>query len=494
MRGHQRDRRRFLRRVLRHTTAAAFIALLAMSVPGARVSQSEAAECEAGRLQTTQAADLNAKLATGEAVFLSCVRVVGRIEVRADAGAVGPFFLIQSTVEGGIAAPFVRFGGPVHFDGSCFEGNLDLAGAVFEDEVNWSRASFVCSGRPAGVSAQAARFRGPADLRVEGFGALDFTDASFASRTLFQGTDFLGEAVFRGALFEGETSYRGSVFSAFADFENVTALADIDFGNAVFLDDARLRRLSSSGRVSLRDARFHRDLSLDRASVAGADFSRGEVGDALYMADFSAGSLDMPPSLVQRIEDRDTKMAVLRLIERSAKAEDDTGLANSAFFQRRALLTREMPQPRRTFWLGTELVTGYLVRPVRPLVAIGVVALIGLAVRLTLDGRALLVSVRRSLGMRAQRTQLVEPRDPEERRRSSWHVVALIAAPAGRAFNAAINPKPPHPEVEETDGSTYAIATLVWAEYLVQKLLVVVFLISLGNANPTIREIVTSIV
>jgi len=472
--------------------AALFVVLLAVAGIG-RTPPALAAECEDVSLQPVQAADLSAKLATGEAVFLRCVRVVGRIEMRADARPAGPLFLIQSTIEGGISAPFVRFGGPVHFDGTCFEGDVDLAGAVFEDEVNWSRASFVCSGTPARVSAPAARFRGPADLRAEGFGPLDLTDASFGSRTLFQGTDFLGEATFRGVLFEGETSYRGSVFSSFADFENVTALADIDLGNAAFLDDARFRRLSSSGRVSLRDVRFYRDLNLDRASVASADLSRGKVEGALHMADFSAGSLDMPPSLVRRIEDRETKMTVLRLVERSAKAEDDTTLANSAFFQRRALVTREMAQPRKALWLGIELVTGYLVRPARPLVAIGVVALIGLAVRLALDGHALLVSLRRSLGMRASRTQLVEPRDPEGRRRSSWHVVALIAAPAGRAFNAAVNPKPPHPEVDEADGSTYVIATLVWVEYLVQKLLVVVFLISLGNANPTIREIVTSI-
>jgi len=69
----------------------------------------------------------------------------------------------------------------------------------------------------------------------------------------------------------------------------------------------------------------------------------------------------------------------------------------------------------------------------------------------------------------------------------------LIAAPAGRALSAALNPKPPQPEIEETAGRTYAIATLLWSEYLTQKLLVVVFLISLGNANPTIREIITSI-
>jgi uncharacterized protein YjbI with pentapeptide repeats len=480
----------------RHRPVTLLLVALAVAMALAHLDAPRviAAECDGRPLEPVQAADVNTKLAKGEAVFLTCVRVVGRIELRADAGTVGPFFLIQSTVAGGIAAPFVRFGGPVHFDGSCFEGDLDLAGAVFEDEVNWSRASFVCSGKPVRVSAPAARFRGPADLRVEGFGALDLTDASFASRTLFQGTDFLGEATFRGALFEGDTSYRGSVFSAFADFENVTALADLDFGNAAFLDDARFRRLSASGRVSLRDVRFHGDLNLDRASVASADFSRGEVDGPLHMADFSAGSLSMPPPLVEQIEDRDTRMTVLRLIERSAKAAADTGLANNAFFQRRALVTREMAQPRQTLWLGIELVTGYLVRPLRPLIAIGVVALVGLAVRLALDGHALLVSLRRSLGMRVQRTRLVEPRDPEGRRRSSWHIVAIIAAPAGRAFNAAINPKPPHTEVEETDGRTYAIATLVWAEYLVQKLLVVVFLISLGNANPTIREIVTSIV
>ena len=457
--------------------------------------RSAAAECDSRDMQTVRAVDLAARLASGEPVFLSCVVVTGQIELTPDMGEIGPFFLIESVVEQGLVAPFVRFGGPVHFDGSCFRGDVNLEGAVFEDEVNWARASFACGRSTASVLASASRFHRAADLRAEVYGDVDFTDASFAARTLLQGSEFRGEAIFRGALFEDQTSFRGAIFSRFANFENVTALGDVDFSSTEFHDDALFRRFSSPGRLSLRDADFSRDFNLDRASIANADLARAEFESTLHMADLSAGSLQMTPSLVRRIEHPPTRTEVLRLIERSAKAQDDTGLANSALFQRQSLATRERAQPRRTVWLGIELVTGYLVRPLRPLVVIVVVAIAGLAVRLVPDSRALAASLRRTVGVRRPASRGSVTAEPGEaaKSRSSWHIVALIAAPAGRALNAALNPRPPKPDIDETDGATYAVASLIWLEYLVQKLLVVVFLISLGNANPTIREIITSI-
>jgi len=185
-----------------------------------------------------------------------------------------------------------------------------------------------------------------------------------------------------------------------------------DFGKAMVED--QLKTGANTPCWLVFDASFRTSLNADSASIADADLTRAEIEGRLHMADFSAGSLEMSPSLTRHIDDRETRLAMLRLIERSAKAKDDTGLANAAFFQRRALLTREKAQPERTLWLGIELVTGYLVKPLRPLMAIGVVALLGLGVRLTLEGRALLVGLRRSLGLRAQRVALVEPRDPRD--------------------------------------------------------------------------------
>jgi hypothetical protein len=219
--------------------------------------------------------------------------------------------------------------------------------------------------------------------------------------------------------------------------------------------------------------------------------------ESLHMADLSASTLQMTPSLVQRIEDKPTRTDVLRAIERSAKAQDDTGLANSALFQRESLATRERDQPRRAVWLGIELVSGYLVRPIRPLVAMVVVAFIGFTVRLLMERHLLMAGLRRMAGARPLPGRaLVEhsaPEDPDAPNRSSWHIVALLAQPAASAFGAAVKPRPPKPDVDETDGSTYVVASLVWLEYLAQKVLIVVFLISLGNANPTIRQIITSI-
>jgi uncharacterized protein YjbI with pentapeptide repeats len=475
--------------------APAVIVLIAGILCWARPTSAAAAECESMSLVRVQAADLVVRIDSGEPVFLSCVVVEGDLRITPDMGEVGPIYIIESVFEGGVVAPFVRFSGPVHFDGTCFRGDLNIEGAVFEDEVNWARASFACEGSSARVLASASRFHLPADLRAEVFTDVDFTDASFAARTLL-GVEFRGEAIFRGALFEDQTSFRGAVFSQFANFENVTALSDVDFSSTEFHDDALFRRFSTPSRLSLRDSDFGADLNLDRASISNLDMSRAEF-ETLHMADISATTLSMTPPLVQRIEDKPTRTEVLRAIERSAKAQDDTGLANSALFERESLATRERPQPQRSLWLGIELVTGYLVRPVRPLIAMFVVALIGTSVRLLLDRRLLLAGFRRMAGIRPLPGRpLVEhrPQDPGTPNRSSWHIVALIATPAAKAFNAAINPRPPHPDIDETDGASYAIASLVWTEYLVQKVLLVVFLISLGNANPTIRQIITSIV
>ena len=41
-------------------------------------------------------------------------------------------------------------------DRPVLEGDLDLAGAVFEDEVNWSRTSFVCSSGGSTMPARSA--------------------------------------------------------------------------------------------------------------------------------------------------------------------------------------------------------------------------------------------------------------------------------------------------------------------------------------------------
>lgn len=491
------ERRRPLATPRSRVLVGVVIAVLVLGVASFRPGPARAAaDCEARSMQTVQAADIAARLASGEPVFLSCVVVAGNLLLTPDMGEIGPLFLIESVLEQGLVAPFVRFGGPVHFDGTCFRGDVNIEGAVFEDEVNWARASFACGGSPAKVFATASRFRGAADLRAAVYSDIDFADASFAARTLLQGVEFRGETTFRGALIEDQISFRGAVFSRFANFENVTAVADVEFSSAEFHDDALFRRFSSPAKLSLRDAKFSRDLTLDRASVSNIDLTRADFGSTLHMADLSAGSLQMTPSLVGRIEHPPTRTEVLRLIERSAKAQDNAGLANSALFQRQSLETRDKSQPRRALWLGIELVTGYLVRPLRPLVAIGVVAFAGLAMHLAIDGRVLLGRLRRMTGARAERNSrspLVESPDPDPRNRSSWHIVALIAAPAGRAVSAALDPRPPKPDIDETDGSTYAIATLVWTEYLVQKLLVAVFLISLGNANPTIREIITSV-
>ncbi len=282
--------------------AALVFAVLSVGPPSA----ASAAECDSRPTETVQAADLVARITSGEPVFLNCVVVKGELRLTPEMGEVGPFFIIESVVEGSIVAPFVRFAGPVHFDGTCFQGDLNLEGAVFEDEVNWARASFACDGAVARVLASASRFHGPADLRAQVFGDLDFTDASFASRTLLQGAEFRGETTFRGALFEGETSFRGAVFSQFANFENVTALADVDYSATEFHDDALFRRFSTPGRLSLRDADFTRDLTLDRASVSNLDMARAEF-ETLHMADLSASTLQMTPSLVHRIEDRATR-------------------------------------------------------------------------------------------------------------------------------------------------------------------------------------------
>jgi Pentapeptide repeats (9 copies) len=429
------------------------------------------------------------ELTSNRPVFLECARVTGDLVIPPDRGELPALFLIDSVVDGSVVAKFVRFSGPVRLDGTIVRGEMVLRAAVFEDEVNWPGAQI-----EGPLNASNARFNAPADLRAQAYASADFSDASFAQRTLFLVSNFKGVASFVRAIFQNDTSFRGAFFRSEANFEGATALASVDFGGSHFWGDAILKSLSVKGVLDLRRGDFLCNVNLDGVSVGSLDVSRSKFDDqsttcgsnassprTLRMDTISAGSLQMNLSLVDRLPtvQRDD---VLRVIERSARARGDTSLANQALFKRESLLTRGKTGTDHTYRTGLEVTTGYLVRPTRPLFFIAALLLIGFVGRLAFLNAAFLGSLRGN-----------KPSVSTSKTRLSLIAPDSIPQAAIQSVGAALNPKPPAELDAERNKRPYRVFALLWIEYLLEKTFLVIFLISLGNANPTLREIITSI-
>jgi hypothetical protein len=122
------------------------------------------------------------------------------------------------------------------------------------------------------------------------------------------------------------------------------------------------------------------------------------------------------------------------------------------------------------------------VRPTRPLFFIAALLLIGFVGRLAFLNAAFLGSLRGN-----------KPSVSTSKTRLSLIAPDSIPQAAIQSVGAALNPKPPAELDAERNKRPYRVFALLWIEYLLEKTFLVIFLISLGNANPTLREIITSI-
>ena len=251
----------------------------------------------------------------------------------------GPFVIRDSLVSGRFQAakrpdgPRVRFGGPVVLSGSVL-GDFEAGGALFAESVRFEGASFASVRMDKatflkGAYLAKARFSKPVFFTgVTVRGALDLSNAHFASLARLFGLRAEGTVDLSGARFEstadlsgwrvpefqaagvhfaqaarfangswrGPTTLSRAVFVGSVDFSGTRFEGTVDFRGAQFKSGARFFNVSYSGPVRFVGARFTTGVTFiqarfgEEANFSGAYFG-GEAtfNQAVFsgVADFS---------------------------------------------------------------------------------------------------------------------------------------------------------------------------------------------------------------
>ena len=484
--------------------AAALVALL---VPPAAAAQAR-----------VTASSIVADLRHGQPVVLTGAVVRGDVDLR-------PL--------GSIRRPFkcrdCRFVGRVDASDVVFSRTVDLSGSRFDGPVVFRGASLAGPAVFGSTGEQGTTFRRGADFSLAIFDDLaGFDSAAFVGRADFRNTRFRTDASFAGASFgpdgpaaferasfRGAASFRQALFDAPARFDEASFRGPANFGQAEFARGAAFDSAQLVTGGSFLGATFTRpgeglaasfvrvgtgrdlDFTFARFQALGGGRPRGdrqiasffgvvsaatvsfrsayfEPGYTLELNDIAAGGLRMDVDAVDQVEGSENQRQALRLIESSAKARGDLGEANEAYYRLRTLLSEDYSAPLRAldavFYRG---VAGYLVRPLRPLLA-----LVALAAVLTL--------VR--VGRRAHASR----RGPARQRGRARESARRVGVGATRAVDeylrtlSLVGPQ----RGDEDDRAELARRLETYA----YRLLLVCALIALANTNPTLRDMVDALV
>ena len=271
-----------------------------------------------------------------------------------------------------------------------FRRSADLAYATFDDLAVFEGMRFLGK-----ADFTSARFRAMARLGNTRFcAAASFADASFSHESVFSHADF-DRADFTGVVFAGPADFRHAAFGPTADFNETTFAERADFsqisvpGKASFVNahfgagasfgQALLGQnlqalLGPGGSPALAAAgRGPRPLLLfDNASIGGPLTLKGaslfggvqlnsvsaraivveqaafDSTSALYMSNVSAGALSISPDeLAKYLRALPAqRLAALRVVEATAKADGDLGRANDARYQIQVLESADDSWPR----------------------------------------------------------------------------------------------------------------------------------------------------
>ena len=429
----------------RPTTLAA---LLVGAVAVAAVPAATPADARSPKVSSVQAvvsaAEVVGPAAAGGTVSLTGVTIEGDVDLRPIGTLTGPFRCRECRLTGSLNASDVVFERAFEISNSVVERSVELSGAVFKDRVSFDGTEVAGPAR-----ANASRFLSDASFVDATFlAAAEFEAAAFERGADFRLADFAGPAGFRRAQFGRGGTFRLVRLSADASFDESSAGGPLDFGAAVLEGEVSLSNLVSSGSLSLEDI-------LVRGS------------GALFLENLSVPDLVMAPSDVGTVRGRVSQEKALELIERGAERRGDLGLANDARYER---LSRQAEE-REALVAGAadrfvyRGITGYLVRPLHPLVAFLVL----------LGGCSLLRAVIRPSSV------------------ASGPVVARVFSGVATSSGLAFSRKPGVTVDEPQRARSYVVAALGWTEFLTYKVLIAVFLLALGSSNSTIRQILDAI-
>lgn len=502
----------------------AAVALAAAPAPG-----------HAGQATILTASDFVELISTGGLVELADVTIQGDVDLRPMGSVAQPVRCTRCRLTGGLLAPRVVFERSVEFVHSEVDGEVLLDGALFKDRLSFEATAFA---RPA--SFRWARFRDTvwfseaefADhFWVDGsrFASLAFfAQSRFGRDASFQVAEFEGKAEFDRVRFGGSSVFEGASFRAFPSFISARFARRAQFTGAELRDGAtfefasfaegfELDRVTAAGALRLNSARVVGDAGFGHFNTSGTltldDFEID--GGRLYLDQASVRDLSMSLAKVDRLPNVEVQKEVLRVLRRSAEERGDLSLANRATYMLRSIAASEEQGRWERIWdIAYRRLGGYLVRPLNPLVSLLAVLTLASGVRCAWGvGRAVAAhpAVRRRL-RRSHRFGRLFPgesrltaddwRSPPgeiawRRRRSRTSRTLGVATAAlgavSRSASMAFRRAPGIVLVDRNRTRSYVAAGLVLGEYLAYKVLLACFLLALGKANPTFRELINSV-
>jgi uncharacterized protein YjbI with pentapeptide repeats len=345
------------------------------------------------------------QLRGGKEVDLAGETIEGPVDLRG-ADVLARVFRCESCrFAGRILARDVVFGRAVDLSGSTFLARVDFRGARFDGPALFRSLHEATEcvdehGR--------ATFHEPADFSLAVFddftsfagakfdGDAVFQDTRFADATLtrvcfqdasFDGASFRGGALFGDSYFRGAASFRASDFRRHTDFARAQFRNGAVFASARFADGASFLVTDFAAEKTQEAATFHSvasvgDLDFSFATFEGAiaTFSNLVASGSLILVDASfdeeggiamhqvhVRNLDLEVDDVQYIAEAERE-DVLEAVEASAKARGDLSTANDAHYELQVLRSRRYATVwRAADYVGYRTVAGYLVRPEHPL-------------------------------------------------------------------------------------------------------------------------------
>jgi len=389
------------------------------------------------------------------------------------------------------------FGAEARFDSAVFGGRAEFSGATGVASGGGGDVALGCEGGAQGgfggpASFPSANFQGKADFRQRAFGgpatfagatfdAADFTLAVFHGPATFDGASIDGVASFRIVTFESELSFQQVVLGGPTDFEASILLGPAEFFGTSATDSLSLSRITSAGSLRLDKLRA-RDLAIDLELLGKID---GEL----------------------------VRQDVLAMLEASARAHGDLGLANEAAFRRSEMATARSEGVERVQGVAAAVIGGHLVKPFYPLQAFVFLLIVGSLVRTFAEllprfqarrapGRLVPAVAGQTAGAGGldpsppssdQRRSVAQP--AREGLLTTSKVIVVATSAVSQTLRAAFRLKPQDVPVDRREElSAYLVAFLAGLEWLAYKVLLALFLIGLANSNPTFKELVEAVI
>jgi uncharacterized protein YjbI with pentapeptide repeats len=379
----------------------------------------------------------------------------------------------RATIKGRTSFKLARFRSQGSFSSTVFTDNVNFAGASLGGPMLFDHAKF------DGHADFTRMSIGASDFRNAHFGYLpDFSNATFRGPANFGQTHFCRGVLFSGTQFSGGATFVETKFGEWktelgADFASAGAGRSgvVDFTFAEFKPSDQVceginpwKKLPKGvAAVRFDDFVSGGTVALGAASLAG--------GRTIAMADIKVKDLRMTVRQTARLTTG--RRAVLRIIEAGAKARGDLRAANDADYELHVLESRHFSRAHRIADLVFyRWIAGYLVRPLRPLIAIAVLAF--------------LVSLTRVAFVRDWEAQ---PASGVARSSASADV-ALIGRALSRLMHEFFDALSRVAPRRGRNGDVGLATRLETAAY---RVLIGCAIIGLANSNPTLRQLVDAL-